>query len=346
MLLLLRNVYKFSRYGWENITVNKMPSKKIVATITILTAITLGGFFYAYWFGYLFSDYVTIFHAGSLSVPMQKIGEEFSHKYPRIRIAFESSGSVDAVRRITDLNRSCDILAVADYNLIPKMMYDDHASWVIIFASNEMVVAYTDGSRYNDEINSTNWYEILSRDDVTIGRSDPNCDPCGYRALMVFELASIYYSDPTINTTLWNHDSTIVRPKSVELLALLEAGQIDYAFEYKSVAVQHGLKCVEFPDEINLNNWTSRDFYARVNVTIYKGEEEIVIAGAPILYGVTIPKNAEHASEAADFIKFMLSQEGRNIIEECGQNSIYPAYTDDTARVPQELKEFIQHLPG
>ena len=269
-------------------------SKKVIVTIIILIAILLGGFFYAYQSGYLFPNYLTIFHAGSLSVPLQKIGEEFSHKHPRIRIAFESSGSVDAVRKITDLNKSCDILAVADWILIPKMMYDKHASWVIIFASNEMVIAYTDKSKYSNEIeeNPTDWYKILSRDDVTIGRSDPNCDPCGYRALMVFQLASIYYSDPSINTTLWEHENTIVKPKSVELLALLEAGQLDYAFEYKSVAVQHHLKYVELPDEINLSNWTLRDYYAQVNVTISKGNEKVVIKGAPILYGVTIPSNA------------------------------------------------------
>jgi len=321
-------------------------SKKVIVTIIILIAIVLGGFFYAYQSGYLFPNYLTIFHAGSLSVPLQKISEEFSHKHPRIRIAFESSGSVDAVRKITDLNKSCDVLAVADWILIPKMMYDKHASWVIIFASNEMVIAYTNKSKYNNEINSTNWYKILSKDDVTIGRSDPNCDPCGYRALMVFQLASVYYSDPSINTTLWEYENTIVKPKSVELLALLESGQLDYAFEYKSVAVQHGLKYVELPDEINLSNWTLRDHYAQVNVTISKGNEKVVIKGAPILYGVTIPSNAEHPSDAIEFIKFMLSEDGRNIIEECGQNPIYPAYTDDLTRIPPELKEFVQELPG
>jgi len=322
-----------------------VPAKKTIAAITMLMAITLGGFIYAYWLGYLLPDYLTMFHAGSLSVPMQKAGEEFSHRYPRARIASEASGSVDAIRKITDLNRSCDVLAVADYDLIPKRMYDGHASWVIIFASNEMVIAYTDGSKYSNEISSTNWYEILSRADVTIGRSDPDCDPCGYRALMVFELASIYYSNPYINTTLWKHSNTVARPKSVELLALLESGQIDYAFEYKSVAVQHNLNYVELPNEINLSSWTMRDHYASVNVTISKGDEHMVITGAPILYGVTIPKNAQHVSEAMDFIKLMLSQDGRNMIEECGQNSMYPAYTDDAARVPSELEELVKELP-
>ena len=324
-----------------------MLSKKVIATIIMLIAVALGGFVYAYWSGYLFPNYVTIFHAGSLSVPLQKIGEEFSHKYHGVRIAFESSGSVDAVRKVTDLNRSCDVLAVADYRLIPEMMYENgYASWVIIFASNEMVIAYTDKSRYWDKINSNNWYEILSKPDVTIGRSDPDRDPCGYRALMVFELASIYYSNPSINTTLWEHDNTVIRPKSVELLALLESGQIDYAFEYKSVAVQHNLKYVKLPDEINLSNSTMSDYYAKVNVTISKGDKHMVIAGAPILYGVTIPKNAEHVSEAKDFIEFMISESGISIIAECGQNPLDPAYTDNWSKVPPELRESVQQLPG
>ena len=319
---------------------------KIIVITVILATILVSGFVYAYEFGYLFLQYLTVFHAGSLSMPLQKISEQFSHEHPRIRIALESSGSVDAVRKITDLGRSCDVLAVADWTLIPKIMYEKYASWVIIFASNEMVIAYTDNSKYSNEINSTNWYQILSREDVIIGRADPNCDPCGYRALMVFQIASICYSDSSINLTLWNHENTVVKPKSVELLALLEAGQLDYAFEYKSVAIQHGLKYVELPDEVNLSNWTLRDYYAQVNVTISNGDEMVVIRGSPILYGVTIPSNAEHVDDAISFIEFMLGEKGRSIISKCGQNPIYPAYSDHPEKLPEELREFIQGLPS
>jgi len=71
-----------------------------------------------------------------------------------------------------------------------------------------------------------------------------------------------------------------------------------------------------------------------------------VIKGAPILYGVTIPSNAKHSNDAIEFIKFMLNEDGKNIIDECGQNPIYLAYADDPARVPPELKEFVRELPG
>ena len=323
----------------------QMIGKTIIVSAALLI-IVLGGLIYSYQAGYLFPEYLTVFHAGSLSIPLHRLGGEFSKAHPRIHMNFESSGSVDAVRKITDLGRSCDLLFVADWILIPKMMYDQHADWVLIFASNEMVIAYTDKSRYGDEINFTNWYKILSMEDVVLGRSDPNCDPCGYRALMVIQLASIYYGDPSINKTLSEHRRTVIRPKSVELLALLESGQIDYAFEYKSVAIQHNLKYVELPDEINLSNWTMRDYYRQAKVTISRGDRRVLIAGAPILYGVTIPKNARNVDDAIAFIRFMLSEGGRRIIEECGQNAIYPAYTDDPSKIPSELRGYVQGLPG
>ena len=322
-----------------------MFGKTIIAVAALLT-IVLGGLIYAHQAGYLFPEYLMVFHAGSLSIQLHRLGGEFLKAHPRIHMNFESSGSVDAVRKITDLGRSCDLLFVADWILIPKMMYDQHADWVLIFASNEMVIAYTDKSRYGDEINSTNWHKILSRKDVAFGRSDPNCDPCGYRALMVFQLASLYYGDPSINKTLSEHKRTVIRPKSVELLALLESGQIDYAFEYRSVAIQHNLRYVELPDEINLGNWTMRDYYRKAKVTIIKGDKRVLITGAPILYGVTVPKNAMNVNDAMAFIRFMLSEDGRRIIEECGQNAIYPAYTDDPSKVPSELRGFVQRLPG
>ncbi|MCD6446396.1 tungstate ABC transporter substrate-binding protein WtpA [Candidatus Bathyarchaeota archaeon] len=318
---------------------------KTTLILVLLSSITVSGLTYSYLTGQFNPPSLTIFHAGSLSIPLEKIGKEFAKTHTGISIAYESSGSVNAIRKITDLHRSCDVLASADYSLIPGMMYPKYANWTIIFASNEMVIAYTNMSRYYDEINSTNWYKILNRTEVKIGRSNPSKDPCGYRALLVFQLASIYYGDPAINSSLWNHSNTIIKPKSVELLSALESGQIDYAFEYKSVAIQHNLRYVKLPDEINLSKFELKDYYVRVNVTIKKDGEKFVINGSPILYGLTIPKNAEHLNLALDFVKLILSEKGREILTECGQNVLHPAYVDNVQNVPVKLKSFVENLP-
>ena len=41
----------------------------------------------------------------------------------------------------------------------------------------------------------------------------------------------------------------------MELVSLLKTGNMDYAWEYLSVAVQHGLKFVKLNDHINLGNY-------------------------------------------------------------------------------------------
>ncbi|GAI28734.1 unnamed protein product, partial [marine sediment metagenome] len=96
--------------------------------------------------------------------------------------------------------------------------------------------AYTNKSRFGNEINRDNWYEILQRDGVRYGRSDPNQDPCGYRTLMVWQLAEDYYNAPELYDKLYGAAGELIRPKEVDLIALLESGDLDYAFEYSSVA--------------------------------------------------------------------------------------------------------------
>ncbi len=82
----------------------------------------------------------------------------------------EAAGSVDCARKITELGRSCDILASADYQVIEKLLIPEHAYMNQPFAVNSMVIAFTDRSCRADEIHSGNWSEILlSKDKLSLG---------------------------------------------------------------------------------------------------------------------------------------------------------------------------------
>jgi len=109
-----------------------------------------------------------IFHAGSLSVPFAEYEKMFEKEHPNIDVEREPAGSVACVRKIIDLGKKADVLGSADYSLIPQMMMPKYADWYVMFARNEIVLAYTDHSKYKDEINSDNWYKILQRPDVKI----------------------------------------------------------------------------------------------------------------------------------------------------------------------------------
>jgi molybdate/tungstate transport system substrate-binding protein len=290
------------------------------------------------------SGTLQIFNAGSLTVPLDQLNEEFNKLYPDVEILMEAAGSATTIRKVTELGKECGVIASADYALIPELMFPDYADWYIIFATNQMCLTYTDGSQFSDEITSDNWYEILQREGVTYGRSDPDQDPCGYRTLMVWQLAEIHYGVAGLYDSLYGSPDDMMRPKSVDLIALLESGDLDYAFEYTSVAAQHNLKYVQLPPEINLADARQKDFYAQAVVEIAGTEPgtTITVVGAPVVYGVTIPKNFPRMDIAIAWVEFLLGPEGVAIMEANGQPAVIPAQTNDVTKLPDELKKYVE----
>ncbi|MCK4468428.1 MAG: substrate-binding domain-containing protein, partial [Desulfobacterales bacterium] len=79
---------------------------------------------------------VTIFHAGSLTVPFAKMEKIFETKYPNIDILREGGGSTKMARMISELHKPADIMASADFKVIDKTLIPEYATWNIRFATN------------------------------------------------------------------------------------------------------------------------------------------------------------------------------------------------------------------
>jgi molybdate/tungstate transport system substrate-binding protein len=126
---------------------------------------------------------LTIFAAGTLAVPFRQVSAIYERKYPEVTVQAQFGGSVMMAKKITDLHQDADLLAVADYNVIRKYMFGTpaHAAWYAGFARNAITFVYTDKSKYAGEINAENWYTVLARKGVEIGRSDPDTDPPAIR---------------------------------------------------------------------------------------------------------------------------------------------------------------------
>ncbi len=271
---------------------------------------------------------VIIFHAGSLTVPLVRIEKDFEAANPGIDILREAGGSTKMARMISELGKPADIMASADYKVIDKTLIPAHADWNIRFATNQLVLCYTDNSRNADQVNADNWYDILQKKEVVWGHSDPNLDPCGYRSLMVLQLAEKFYNQPGLYDRLVaNRPEKNVRPKSVELVSLLKTGNMDYAWEYLSVAVQHELKFVKLDDHINLGNYKFDDFYkqAQVKVTGKKPGTWMTRTGKSCTYGITIVKDAPNAAGATRFLEYLLAADGGlKVLKDMGQPPFVP----------------------
>ncbi len=261
------------------------------------------------------SGTLSVYAAGSLGIPFSELLAAFEEDHPGIETSLELSGSVVAVRKITDLGRTPDILAVADYTLLPKFMIPDHAGWGVAFATNAMVLVYGARSVGADVISAENWPTVLARPDVLWGLSDPEQDPAGYRARMVIQLTEVLSGTEGLARSLLESDRLMIRPKSADLMALLQLGELDYAWAYRSLALQNGLPFVELPPEVNLGSPELADTYARVSTTVPRtGGEPVVIPGEPIAYGVTVPHGSPNEEAAEAFVRFLLSPRGGEIL--------------------------------
>jgi len=287
---------------------------------------------------------IIVFHAGSLAVPFKLIADGFMKENPGIKVLLESAGSRECAKKITDLNKPCDIIASSDYTVIRDLLIPKFTNWYVNFATNEMCIAYTKKSRMADKIDSLNWQDILLSKDVSFGRSDPDSDPCGYRVVQMFQLAEKYYKTKGAAEKLLAKDQQNIRPKEVDLLALLESESLDYVIIYRSVAIQHKLEYVTLPDKINLKTPEYSDFYSTAKTEIAgkkKGEKQ-VMKGEPMVYAFSILDNAPNKEAAMKFAAYLLSPEkGGKIMQQSGQTVINVLDAAMYQKVPDSLKKYL-----
>lgn len=216
---------------------------------------------------------------------MQSLTRRFERN-TRIVARTELGGSIEHSRKITDLARIPDVVILADDEVIAALV-PAHLEWYVRFATNRVVVAYTPRSRYADSISVDNWWRLLARTDVRVGRADPAIAPAGRQALALLERAENHHAHPTLaEDILARSPPALMRPNAAELAALLEAGEVDYILEYEGVARQYGFRFVDLPAELSL----------------------------PILYGVGVPRGAVNPAGGILFVAALLSGDGMDIL--------------------------------
>ena len=284
---------------------------------------------------------LTVFHAGSLAVPMKTLAEGFRQEHPGVEIRLEAAGSLACIRKVTELRQSCDLLALADYDLIDALLIPEYASWNIKFATNELCLVFTDRSYGASDISDANWYKILSDPQVRYGRSDPDSDPCGYRTVLALKLAGM--GNPGLNwQSLLKKDTRFIRSKETDLNALLESHTIDYMFNYRSVAVQHGFRNLRLPDSMSLGKPELADWYAKAVIDVRGATPGTTVErkGAAIIYGLTVPKGAPNAALALEFVRFITDPErGGKLISQSGQEVIPAVYSPKSSGGPLEISD-------
>ena len=270
---------------------------------------------------------LVVLHAGSLAAPLRAALDSFTAR-TGTPVATISAGSLEAARRITELHDVPDVIALADEEVFPSLLMPDDVDGYFVFARNRMVIAMTP-RRAGEHTDSTNWYRALSDSLVEVGRSDPDLDPAGYRALLVLQLAARAYHMPSLpQRVLARSGPENIRPKSADLIALLETGALDYAFVYESSARSAGLPWIRLPSSIDLGDEAKAADYSAASITV-KGRtrgQTMTVRGAPIHYAMAVPRKAPHPTAATLLAQYLLSDAGLAAMRAAGLPTVTPKY--------------------
>jgi molybdate/tungstate transport system substrate-binding protein len=254
----------------------------------------------------------------------------------------EGRGSIQIANMILDGQRRPDVFISASTIPIMKLMMNSSsdgggggkqqphplAQWLVKFASAEMVLAYSPTSRFHVDLDKAKkgempWYEVLSKPGFKFGRTDPELDPKGYYMIIAAKLSDLYYHDQTIKQKILGDDRD---PKQLfpeeTLKPTLESGQLDAVAAYKHEAIARGLPYITLPSQINLANPTYSDFYKMASYTLQHDTVQKTIYGEPIYFSITIPETVKNLDGAISLVKFLLSADGKHILESQGLNYI------------------------
>lgn len=264
--------------------------------------------------------YLKIMNAGALHRVIGNCIKIFSLINPEITLEMKGIGSREGAKRLLS-GEKYDIIALADQALFAELLVPELVENYFVFATDQIVIAYDHFSKGSKEITSENWADILLQPEIKFARSDHNLDPCGYRTLMVWQLAEKLYNRPGLSHELASaciHYSTY--PKSLDLVGALLAGKVDYAFLYSSEAKQLTFPYITLPSKINLSNPAYANYYdqAAVSVESKIPGKNIIIHGKPIEFAVGISKTTQHPDLAKQFIDILVGHEGHAVLEECG----------------------------
>ena len=254
---------------------------------------------------------LTVNNAAALGPTFRVLGDALVRQGAVPAFQQENAPSLEVVRGMTELGKVPDVLAVADVSLLDSLVVPTHSSWYLVFASNALVLAYGPNSRFRTDVERVPWYEILQRPGVRVGRSDPRVDPSGYRALFALQLAEKHYRRPGLAAALLRSmPEREVRRAEADLSALVETGDLDYIWTYRNLAKSHGLQWIELPPEVNLESAELADWYSTVSISVPGPRGTLRVRGAPILFALTIPRDAASPALGVAFIRALLSSPG------------------------------------
>jgi len=184
-------------------------------------------------------------------------------------------------------------------------------------ARTEKVIAYSPHSQYAAALAKAGasgakpWWQILETPGFRFGRTDPNTDPQGLNVIFVMQLAERYYHQPGLANKILGPQ---INPQQIfqepQVMARVQAGQLDASSAYKTQPAALGLPFLSLPREINLGSASMEKEYQQASVTL-NGKTH---RPSPLVFYAAVLKDAPQPKLAARFVTWLRGPEARQIL--------------------------------
>ncbi len=311
--------------------------------------------------------------AGTLSPYFPTLAGDLAAENPGVSAPSATqiyTGSLGITTGITTGIDVADVAALADFRLAPALLEPGSASYEVVFASTPEVLVYNPTIAAFDGINSTNWGSVLLRAVATPGVApfgvwNASTDPNGYNEIFSMMLEGMLYGGGNVSAVYGHFYSgapgafarpnpAITRPESeAQAASLVEEGVVSAAITYRAFSVKFAgphLAYVPFDPIVGLasNSSAALADYARLSTTILSstGAPEKVVP-APVLFGITVPRDAPNPALGAAFLHLVLSPQGSAVLSENGAfTPIFPGWVDRPGAVPPLLAPDVVPMPS
>ncbi len=269
----------------------------------------------------------------------------------------KGGGSLTLAREIAQGNPVSVFLSVSKSAVSSTYLNSTAPGWAIAFAGDQMSIAYSNATKHDlaaekvitafqsaSETNTTGawsaFYSNLTSGSVKVGMSDPNADPAGFRGWLVLEAAGFAYAEGNqshFTTRMLQNKGNVTGASAADLVAPLQAGQIQFLFIYRSAAVAQNLNYLHLPSSVNLGNPSIEKYYSQFTYKTAGGLE----TAAPIVLFATVPKDATNPFGSLEFTSYIVQHS--SVLSSYGLTPFSPAVLYNSTDVPQTIQNLISH---
>ena len=251
---------------------------------------------------------VEVFHADSLAGPMRELKKAFEAKNKDVTINLSSGVSRQLADRILK-GETCDVFAPSSPAVADDLISKGAASWYVVFSANEMIIITAKGNPL-----AIRQVADLAKPEVKFVRVTGDADLATGRTIEFLKRAANLEGKAELAQTII--DGATVdpsKPNSVpDTVRAVREGKANAGVVYYSAAVaaRNDVDIVRFPANVNMSE--------------------------AIRNAASVPGTAKNPKEATDFVRFILTAEGQNILLETGQPPVVPALRKGD--VPADVK--------